>query len=362
MRKNEVGQNMKIVYVPRTYSPNYYKNRFYFENRIFQETKNNALKALNNFRRKYVFSPIEGFFEESLFKAANVRRVRLANFNFGLRDQHDAIVLHFRSVPGRLMGEPEELMRLVDGFSGIRILFIDDDRAETMMPDNIIDSFDLVIKREPYIDRDRYDLSSKNRRKIKATMLACPHNVHSQYSFLRRQKFKDFFEDAKCEKTSDLFFLGKATASRLEIWKALNQIDGIRLAGGLLPRVGFELGAEYAAESLSPKDFIKALKTAKVGLAVDGHGEFTFRHLETWLSGTLLMAHSKIREIEIPIPMEEEKHFLCYSNASELAEKIQSCIDNPNKSNSIALDGRDIFKKYYSTDVHASHILNWLEG
>jgi hypothetical protein len=54
----------------------------------------------------------------------------------------------------------------------------------------------------------------------------------------------------------------------------------------LIARKGNE---EIKGPKLSRKEYVEAIRNFKISLALDGQGEFTFRHLELWYMGAFMI-------------------------------------------------------------------------
>jgi len=353
---------MRIGYVPRFYRPSYYDRRYALRSRLGNRLKNRGVHALAHLRRKLYFSPIDGFFEEALYHAGDVTQRSYRNLQALAASRDDAVVVHFRAAPGRLRGEDDELVAIARACSGTKALFIDADEAAVMKDDRVLDCYDVVFKREPFADPDRYPVAMRNRDKIRPTMLSCPYFQHSPYRALSRRRHVAAIDAEAKPADADVFFIGKATDARLAAWRTLATIPGIRRAGGLLPRIGFDNDPDLMTSPLDVPSFISHLKTSRISLAVDGHGEFTFRHLEIWCAGGFLLASSSLREISLPIDAREGEHFECYDDLDDLREKVAHYATRPDRCREIAANGKKLFDSQYDTGRHGQDILKALGG
>lgn len=352
---------MKILYLSRYYNAHYYRRRFSISNAALNGLKNHALIRLSNLRRRFFFSPVDGFFEESLCHSGDVT---ISHAQIGSRqtfNSYDILVAHFRCTTEKLRGDEDDLIDIAKRFNGPKVLFIDADEAEFMTSDRLIDHYDLVIKREPFIDLDRYGLAPANKDKIRPTMLSCKYFVHSPYPQLCRMRHKSLIEQGRGEPEADLFFIGKATDERLAVWKELGELRDLTLAGGLLPRIGFDNESTVMTTPLNERDYIRQMQRSRISLAVDGHGQFTFRHLEVWCVGGVLLAPAVLKDLWLPLEMKEGLHYFAYDRRSQVTGIVKEILANPKLAAQVAEASRDVFFRDYDVESHGAEIRGWLE-
>ena len=65
---------------------------------------------------------------------------------------------------------------------------------------------------------------------------------------------------------------------------------------------------------------------------------------------------NSINELELPIPLVDEKHFVSFKNKEDLLEKINFYLKNNDERNKIALNGRKVLEEYYSPKKHGNII------
>ena len=353
---------MRIGYIPRHFGPGYYERRYALRSPLANGLKNRTLHVLSHLRRKLYFSPVDGFFEEALHRAGHVTPRSHRDPSALARSRADALVVHFRAASDRLRGEDDALIAIARAFPGVKALFIDADEAAVMKDDRVLDCYDVVFKREPFKDLGRYAIATRNRDKIRPTMLSCPYFRHSPYRSLSHRRHGKALGAEGGPVDADVFFIGKATDARLAAWSALAAIPDIRRAGGLLPRIGFDNDRVLMTSPLDVPAFISRLKSSRINLAVDGHGEFTFRHLETWCAGGFLLASPSIRHISLPIDVREGEHFECYDDLDDLRDKVIHYAGQPERCREIAANGKRLFDAQYDTDRHGRDILSALGG
>lgn len=260
--------------------------------------------------------------------------------------------------------------KLTDTLLIPKVLFEVSDRAGKMRSDDVLDGYDLVFKREPYKDRSKYDLSEENQKKIRTTMLSCPfvfHTAHSIFSSLKKVlEPRPISEEEYQDQQHDVFFSGMVSPQnkiRETAWRVLVDAPGIKTLGGLQNRTkGMNKSVDtdrLRSPKLSRQEYAKAIRRSKIGLALDGWGEFTFRHLELWYMGAFMICSPNIKYQELPLPAEEGKHYVTYDDIDDLVEKVRYYSTHNKERLEIAKNGRRMFVEYYNTEKHGGFI--WSE-
>ncbi len=97
---------------------------------------------------------------------------------------------------------------------------------------------------------------------------------------------------------------------------------------------------------------------SSINLALEGKGEFTFRHLEILANCSFMICQSSINGLELPLPLLDGKHFVTFKNKEDLIEKIDFYLKNEKLRNSIALSGRKILEEHYSPKKHGEFLFS----
>ena len=144
---------------------------------------------------------------------------------------------------------------------------------------------------------------------------------------------------------SDIFFSGKGTSKyrneMIELFKGKNY----NFHGGL-------------ENSIMPyEQYLATMYKSSINLALEGKGEFTFRHLEILANCSFMICESSINQIELPLPLKEGKHFVSFNDKEDLLEKINFYLKNKELRLKIALNGREVLENYYSPKKHGDIIL-----
>ncbi len=177
-----------------------------------------VLKKAYRFLRKAVFfDGPEGFFEASLDKVGDVTTVGIGTVLRGSIDLDNFDVVIFNNKAKKFLTDEEEVSFFKtcrEKTLGTFVLFIMNDKAGYMPSDEVLDIFDVIFKREPFLNRDRYDISETNKTKIVPTML-CSHIpklptanlLGNLYSVLPNPK-KNMLKERVTPK-HDVFFIAK---------------------------------------------------------------------------------------------------------------------------------------------------------
>lgn len=347
---------VNLVYVRRGFTPEYRGRRIKIHNAALNELKNRISWGLGEVYRGIAWSPIDSFFEASLREIGCIREVSHAKAN---PTNAEVLIANYRCRPIGLKGDPDFLREIALAHDGVSCLFIDDDKPETMMQDDVVDCFDLVFKREPFLDLDRYELSNANRKKIHPTMLGCPFFHMNRLIGHRMRKDIAEVRDQDIDKEFDVFFRGIATRERELALLGLHNADiGVQggVHDGLTNSRKVMHGNATKEDKISLVDYARELKRARLSLAIGGHGPFTFRHLEIMALGELMLSEASILDLWLPIALEEGKNLLTYRNQGDLVEKAKFALENDRHARSIAMSGNETFNRMYDTRVHGEAI------
>ena len=113
----------------------------------------------------------DGFFVGALHTAFRVKEIEFLPFaRLPQLRRSDCVIVNSKS---SLMKQKK--YGVLEKFGSMpKLLFLASAKASHMPSDDVLDRFDLVYKREPYLDRDRYNIKPSNADKIRPTMLSCP--------------------------------------------------------------------------------------------------------------------------------------------------------------------------------------------
>ena len=212
------------------------------------------------------------------------------------------------------------------------------DTSENFIKDEILDGFDYVIKREKN--------KSISNKKYFTTMLPCKL---VNYRFSKKKENIDWKKIGNTEPNMnekyDIFFSGQPNSkSRVELIKFL--ID---------KNYNFFGGVENSI--ITYDQYLKCIYNSSINLALKGKGEFTFRHLEILASCSFMLCDKSISQLELPLPLEEGKHFVSFENKEDLIQKIDFYLRHQELRKEIAFNGRQLLEKNYSPKKHGEFIL-----
>jgi spore maturation protein CgeB len=106
------------------------------------------------------------------------------------------------------------------------------------------------------------------------------------------------------------------------------------------------------------KKYLESIYNSSINLALEGKGEFTFRHLEILASCSFMICENSINKIELPLPLIDGKHFVTFETKDDLLNKIKFYLKNDKSRHEISLNGRKVLEDYYSPKKHGRDILN----
>jgi len=325
---------------------------------------------LRHQKRQLSFGEQDGFFEASLYSSAEVVEVTIDGWRHrdNLVDGFDAVVVNLKC--GGFVSEIERDKFLIDTFSKInskKAVFIGSAKAEQMITNSLANSVDVIFKREPYKNKGHYNLLEENQTKIVSTMISCPFVSLPRSSWLSKIYTSLKPEIKTCllsESEKDIGFSGaiaSAHSIREDVWQVLVEA-GFSTIGGLQPNpyIKKDIAGSLKTPRFRGRTYRDSLCQAKINLALPGIGEYTFRHQELLYLGCFMLSHSSIDELELPLPLEEGKHYVSFSSLNEAVEKINFYLANENERQSIAAAGKKLFDEYYNPKIHGKQLIDTL--
>lgn len=232
-----------------------------------------------------------------------------------------------------------KLIKLSEKFNIKKVIVDSRDSGVLKIKDKIIDSFDYVIKREK-------NIITSNKKYI-TTMLPC---TLVDYEVSKKKEFINWNNVGKLKPNEkpeyDIFFSGKGTSkNRIELIELLKK-EKYKFYGGL-------------ENSIMPyKQYLETIYSSSINLALEGKGEFTFRHLEIIANCSFMICENSINQIELPLPIKDGQHFVSFKDKEDLLDKLNFYLKNEKLRKDIALKGRKVLEKYYSPKKHGDEILN----
>ena len=297
----------------------------------------------------------DGFFEAAMDAAFDVtRRPAEAVLPDIVRSarSYDALIVNYKMIGGDVKEHEAALKRF--GVADLpRILFIGLDKAGRIPGNDVLDRFDLIFKREYFRDLDRYPISDRNKSKFRKTMLGASSRKISWLERYHRSR------PPRVAPTYlyDVFFSGSTTSPvRTDVWESVVD-SGLSFAGGLqLRKLRTERERKYQAQKLKRQIYLKTMLGSKINLALEGYGEFTFRHLEIWCAGAFMLSTRSLRDLTLPLNAREGVHYVVFEDLPDLRDKLGYYVRNDTERERIAKAGRDMFLRDYDPTRHGEEI------
>jgi hypothetical protein len=233
----------------------------------------------------------------------------------------------------------KKLLKLSKIFNIKKVIVDGTDKSINIIKKDILDGFDYVIKREK-----NKQISNK---KYLTTMLSCRM---IDYKISKKKENIDWNIIGNSKPNSnpryDIFFSGKKTSkSRGELIEYLQSKE-------------FNFFGRAEDTKIPFDHYLSAIYDSSINLALEGKGEFTFRHLEILASCSFMLCQNSINELELPLPLVDGKHFVTFESKEDLIEKINFYLKNKSLRNEIALNGRKALEEYYSPKKHGEFLFS----
>tara|TARA_B100001093_G_C26730081_1_gene971821 strand:+ start:115 stop:1122 length:1008 start_codon:yes stop_codon:yes gene_type:complete len=233
----------------------------------------------------------------------------------------------------------KKLIKLSKKFNIKKVIIDSRDQSFHIIEEKILNNFDYVIKRE------KNKKISNN--KYFTTILPCSL---IDYEISKNEESINWSKIGKREPNShpvnDIFFSGNKTNKyRNELTDFLKSKNYNFFGGTKNFKIPYD-------------KYLSAIYDSSINLALEGKGEFTFRHLEILASCSFMICQSSINELELPLPLIDGKHFVTFENKEDLLEKINFYLKNDKSRNEISLNGRKVLEENYSPKKHGKFLLN----
>ena len=253
----------------------------------------------------------------------------------------DAVFINWKFTNYRSDKEDIEkkLLKLSTKLKIKKVIVDTTDKSINIIKDEILNEFDNVIKRE----------KSKqfSNTKYLTTMLPCRI---IDYKVSRKNEKINWFEigNSKPNKNPkyDIFFSGQITSNyRKELTEFLHSKN-------------YNFFGRAEKLKIPYNEFLNVMYNSSINLALEGIGEFTFRHLEILCTCSFMICQSSINDLELPLPLVDGKHFVTFKDKEELIDKIDFFLKNKQLRNEIALNGRKVLEEHYSPKRHGKFLMS----
>ncbi len=300
----------------------------------------------------------DAFFEQSLRAGCAVTTLPAPGLRYLPRrwlHRFDALVVNAKAT-GPWREDPAFVRSMVGGFPGPKALFLGNAHPADMPAEEVADAFDLLLKREPYGDLERYPLHPANRDKIRPTLAGCPFGAPEPGPGC---------SEPEAGKSRDVFFAGRvndANDIREQVWSRI-VASGLDAAGGLhpRPRAATEVPAALRGPRIKGRGYYEAICSARTNLALDGFGPLTARHLELWQAKAFMVSAPTLREIWLHEPPVEGRDYVAFDGYDGLVELLRAYLDRPDERRRIARNGGAYFARLYDPVRHGRMLAEWLQ-
>jgi len=232
-----------------------------------------------------------------------------------------------------------KLLKLSSLFNIKKVIIDGTDKSINIIKDEILDGFDYVVKREKN--------KQTTNKKYLTTILPCRlvnYKISKNKEIINWNKIGN--SKPNDNTTYDIFFSGKKTSKyRKDVIEFLQTKE-------------YNFLGDSEDLKISSDQYLPSIYKSSINLALEGLGEFTFRHLEILASCSFMLCQSSINELELPLPLIDGKHFVSFKNKEDLVEKINFYLKNNVLRNEIALNGRKVLEEHYSPKKHGKFLLN----
>jgi len=327
----------KIIYIPAVTKIKNKKLKDYLKCFFY-----NFVIIFRNFNLNKKTRPdTSGYIDTALHTNANILELpysltiflsKFLNFFF------DGIFINFKFTNSRNKFETySKLLKLSNKFKIKKVIIDIRDGSKDTISDELIARYDFVIKREKN--------KSIDNKKYLSTMLPCTnldYKISKKIENINWNKFGHSIPNNKFK--FDIYFSGSLVSKkRADIYNFLQNKN---------------LNLFFNTEKgFNKKQFSDNIYNSRINLALPGHGEFTFRHLEILCNCSFLICDKEINDMELPLPIKDGEDFITYENEKDLLEKINYYLKNDYLRSKIALNGRKQLEKYYSPKNHGENIL-----
>ena len=233
----------------------------------------------------------------------------------------------------------KKLLKLSKIYNIKKIIVDGRDTSTDVIEDKILNGFDYVVKRE------KNKKISNN--KYLTTILPCRL---VNYKILKKKENINWYNIGNSKPNEnpkyDIFFSGQKTSQhRKQLIEFLHSKD-------------YNLFGRAEDIKIPFDQYLSAIYDSSINLALEGKGEFTFRHLEILATSSFMLCQNSINELELPLPLVDGKHFVTFESNEDLIEKINFYLKNKGLRNEIALNGRKALEEHYSPKKHGEFLFS----
>ncbi|WP_234571671.1 glycosyltransferase [Rhodohalobacter sp. 614A] len=329
-------------------------------------------RSLRELRDSFNWHNRVGFFSASLRTQADVKRItlkRIRKFTKQEINKFDAVIFNyecnFRSEGRPLESSERAIRELRSKLGDVPVILLLTSPDAEMVPGNeMMDMLNLVFRREHFKDLDMYKkLNAESKAKLRTTALSCPLIPANILNYNRIDPKKYGFKNVPESYTHDVFFLGQETSRSFMRTNMLEAISktGIHFYGGLHTDVRNperEVPEHLQFPRLSKRKFYETTRDSKINLALDGYGEFTYRHWECWALCSFILSSPSVNKVKLPFEIVDGKHLVTFDDKDDLIDKIKYYLEHDKEREEIARNGRQLFEEEYNFHKHGKYIVD----
>jgi len=232
-----------------------------------------------------------------------------------------------------------KLIKISKKFTIKKVIVDARDTSTNLIDGVILENFDYVIKREKN--------KSISNNKYLSTILPCKlidYNIDRNKEIIN---WGNIGNDKPNDFTNyDIFFSGQQSSKfRDELIEFLKSKK-------------YKFFGRAEDSKIPFREYLKTIYDSSINLALEGKGEFTFRHLEILANCSFMLCESSINQLELPIPLIDGKHFVSFEGKEDLIGKIDFYLKNKKLRNEIALNGRKVLENHYSPKKHGEFLIS----
>ena len=278
-------------------------------------------------------------------------------------DNYDGIIVGVKAINKHDYADPDFVNISKKFHKQFRILAVINAKARNLPTEDILDYYDLVIKREPYKDLGKYKISSRTCSKIYPTILGGTlPNVTTAREARALHNSIETIDSVPKNYKGDVFFSGGDTAPvRVSIVRYLTA-QNVNFVGGIqyVKKPG-NIDPDLQVDRLPSREFMRQINQTMINLAIEGSGEFTFRHLDIIRSTGFLLSTNVIDSLNLVIPFQEGENYVSFFDEGDLKDKIEYYLGHEKERTEICLNGRRLYSEFLDFSKYADLLANRIE-
>src|SRR5690625_2322308 len=86
-------------------------------------------------------------------------------------------------------------------------------------------------------------------------------------------------------------------------------------------------------------------RSSIVNLALEGYGQFTYRHRECWALSSFMISSPSVNEVKLPFEAVDGTHYVTFRDSDDLVEKVKYYMEHADEREEIVKNGRQLFRR-----------------